>query len=80
MSSSTGTRKERTVQDRSAEAIIENDKQLINSFKVFSDSSNSVAGVAGQSVNNSPKTPAGNYLAREGDSMIGPLALGPPLY
>ena len=77
--SSTGTRKPRDVQSRAAEAIIENDKELINSFKVFAESSNSTAGLAGPAVNNSPKTPAGNYLAREGDSMIGPLALGPPI-
>jgi len=77
--SSTGTRKQRSVQDRAAEALIENDKELINSFKVFAESSNAVAGLAGPAANNSPKTPAGNYLAREGDSMIGPIALGPPL-
>lgn len=80
MSTSTGTRKERTVQSRSSEAIIENDKLLIDSFKVFADAGNSVAGTTGAPVaNNSPTTPAGNYLAREGDSMIGPFALGPPL-
>ena len=77
--SSTGTRKPRDVQSRASDAIIESDKELINEFKVFAESSNSVAGLAGGAVNNSPKTPAGNYLAREGDSMIGPLALGPPL-
>ena len=77
--SSTGTRKERNVQTRSNEAITEADKEFINSLKIFSESSNSVAGLAGPAVNNSPKTPAGNYVAREGDSMIGPLALGPPL-
>ena len=38
-----------------------------------------MAGVAARAVNNSPTTPAGNYLARNGDSMNGPLALGPPL-
>ena len=79
MSSSTGTRKERNVQTRSNEAITEADKQFIDSFKIFTEASNNVAGLAGSAVNNSPKTPAGNYLAREGDSMIGPLALGPPL-
>jgi hypothetical protein len=77
--SSTGTRKPRDVNSRAAEAIIENDKALIDSFKVFAEASNSTAGLAGPAVNNSPKTPAGNYLAREGDSMIGPLALGPPV-
>lgn len=76
---STGTRKERNVQTRSNEAITEADKEFINGLKIFSESSNSVAGLAGPSVNNSPKTPAGNYLAREGDSMIGPIAFGPPL-
>jgi len=77
--SSTGTRKPRDVQSRASEAIIENDKELIQSFKIFAESSNSTAGLAGPAVNNSPKTPAGNYVAREGDSMIGPLALGPPV-
>jgi len=77
--SSTGTRKPRDVQSRASDAIIESDKELINEFKIFAESSNSVAGLAGQAINNSPKTPAGNYLAREGDSMIGPIALGPPL-
>ncbi len=77
--SSTGTRKPRDVNSRAAEAIIENDKELINSFKIFAEASNSTAGLAGPAVNNSPKTPAGNYIAREGDSMIGPLALGPPV-
>ena len=79
MSVSTGTRKERNVQSRTNEAIIEGDKALIAGYKIFSDSSNSVAGLAGSAINNSPKTPAGNYLAREGDSMIGPFALGPPV-
>lgn len=77
--SSTGTRKQRSVQDRANESIIETDKQMINEFKVFAESSNAVAGLAGPAANNSPKTPAGNYLAREGDSMIGPIAFGPPL-
>ncbi len=77
--SSTGTRNERNVQTRVTEALIEADKNLINSFKIFSESSNSIAGLSGSPAQNSPKTPAGNYLAREGDSMIGPLALGPPL-
>lgn len=77
--SSTGTRKERNVQTRSSEAITEADKQFIEGFKVFGESSNSTSGLTGPSVNNSPKTAAGNYLAREGDSIIGPLALGPPL-
>ena len=36
-------------------------------------------GVAGSAENNPPTTPAGNYLARNGDSMNGPLALLPPL-
>ena len=79
MSNSTGTRKQRDVQTRANESITEADKEFINSLKIFSESSNSVAGLAGPAINNSPKTPAGNYLAREGDSMIGPLALGPPL-
>ena len=77
--SSTGTRPVRTVQSRSNEALIEADKELINSLKIFSEASNFVAGLTGTPAQNSPKTPAGNYLAREGDSMIGPLALGPPL-
>ena len=77
--SSTGTRKKRSVNEKANESIIESDKELINQFKIFAEASNSVAGLAGPAANNSPKTPAGNYLAREGDSMIGPLALGPPL-
>lgn len=76
---STGTRKPRDVQSRASEAIIENDKELVQSLKIFAESSNATAGLAGPAINNSPKTPAGNYIAREGDSMIGPLALGPPL-
>ena len=78
MSSSTGTRRERNVQTRATEALTEIDKNYIASLKVFADSSNDVAGLAGGAVNNSPNTPAGNYLARAGDSMIGPLALGVP--
>ena len=79
MTTSTGTRKERNVQTRANEAITEADKEFIQSLKVFAESSNEVAGLAGAAINNSPKTPAGNYLAREGDSMIGPIALGPPV-
>ena len=79
MTTSTGTRKERNVQTRANEAITEADKEFIQSLKVFAESSNEVAGLAGASISNSPKTPAGNYLAREGDSMIGPIALGPPV-
>ena len=79
MSISTGTRKERNVQTRSNEALIEADKEYINSLKIFSEGSNSVAGLAGSPAQNSPRTPAGNYLAREGDSMIGPIAFGPPI-
>ena len=78
-SSSTETRKPRNVEARAAEAITGLDKEFNNQLKIFSESSNSVAGVAGSAVNNTPKTPAGNYLARNGDSMNGPLALGPPL-
>lgn len=77
--SSTGTRKPRDVQSRTTESIIEIDKEFINSLKIFSESSNEVAGLVGAAINNSPKTPAGNYLAREGDSMIGPIAFGPPV-
>lgn len=79
MTTSTGTRKERNVQTRANEAITEADKEFIQSLKVFAESSNEVAGLAGAAISNSPKTPAGNYLAREGDSMIGPIALGPPV-
>jgi len=77
--SSTGTRKKRSVNEKANESIIELDKEIIAEFKIFSETSNSVAGSAGPAISNSPMTPAGNYLAREGDSMIGPLALGPPL-
>lgn len=78
MSSSTGTRKQRDVQSRANEALIEADKAFIASLKKFGEA-NPTAGSAGGSINNSPNTPTGNYLAREGDSMIGPFALGPPV-
>ena len=78
-SSSTETRKPRNVEAREEETRTGRDKEFINQLKIFSDSSNSVAGVAGSVLSNSPTTPAGNYLARNGDCMNGPLALGPPL-
>lgn len=76
--SSTGTRKARDVQSRANDSLIENDKNFIANLKLFSGESDPVGGVVGQGLNSSPSTPTGNYLAREGDSMIGPLALGPP--
>lgn len=75
---STGTRKPRDVQSRANDSIIETDKNFIANLKLFSGESDPVGGVAGQGLNSSPNTPTGNYLAREGDSMIGPIALGPP--
>ncbi len=75
---STGTRKPRDVQARANDALIENDKNFIANLKLFSGESEPVAGDAGQGSQSSPASPAGNYLARQGDSMIGPLALGPP--
>lgn len=78
-SNSTRARKERNIQDRVSESLIEADKQFIAELKRFSDVSNSTAGEAGASVNNSPTSPAGNYLFRPGDAMLGPLALSPPL-
>lgn len=77
--SSTRARKERNVQDRVSESLTEGDKQLIADLKRFSDDSGSESGNAGESVNNSPTSPAGNYLARKGDAMIGAFALSPPL-
>ena len=79
MSNSTGTRKQRDVQTRVTESLTIQDQLYIADLKVFSGDSISEAGLAGPNINNSPITPAGNYLAREGDSMIGPIALGPPL-
>ena len=78
MSVSTGTRPARNVETRAIEALLRADAQFIQSLKVFSGDSISEAGVAGAEINNTPKTATGNFLAREGDSMIGPLALGPP--
>ncbi len=74
--SSTGTRKKRSVNEKANESIIEIDKQLINEFTIFSEASNSVSGLPGPAITNSPLSPAGNYLAVQGDIMIGPLALG----
>lgn len=76
--SSTGTRKARDVQSRANDAITENDKNFIANLKLFSGESDPIAGGVGQGLNSSPNTPTGNYVAREGDSMIGALALGPP--
>jgi len=72
-------RKPRDIQDRVSEALTEADKSFIDSLKRFSGDSIREAGNAGVSINNSPSAPAGNYLARSGDSMLGPLALAPPL-
>lgn len=77
--SSTGTRKQRDVQSRANDSLIESDKNFIANLKLFSGESDPVGGVAGQGSQSSPQSPAGNYLAREGDSMIGPIALGPPV-
>lgn len=77
--SSTGTRKSRDVQSRANDSIIESDKNFISNLKLFSGESDPIGGVVGQGLNSSPNTPTGNYLAREGDSMIGPIALGPPI-
>ena len=78
-SNSTGTRKERTVQTRASDAIIENDKSFISNLRVFSEVSSPVSGSAGGAVGSTPNLPTGNFLARQGDSMIGPLALDPPI-
>jgi hypothetical protein len=75
---STGTRKQRDVQSRANDSLIESDKNFIANLKLFSGESDPVGGVVGQGLNSSPTTATGNYLARQGDSMIGPLALGPP--
>ena len=77
--SSTTARDPRNDRKRTDEAILEGDAQFIAGLKVFSGDSDSVSGLAGGNAQNSPKAPAGNYLAREGDSMIGPIALGPPV-
>ena len=77
--SSTTAREPRNDKKRTDEAILETDAQFIQGLKVFSGDSESVSGLAGGNAQNSPQAPAGNYLAREGDSMIGPIALGPPV-
>ena len=78
-SSSTGTRKPRNVQAKAAEAITGLDKEFINQIKIYSESSNSVAGVAGSTENNSTTPPAGNLLARNCYSMNQVLAHLPPM-
>ncbi len=77
--SSTAAREPRNDKKRTDEAILETDAQFIQGLKIFSGDSESVSGLAGGNAQNSPKAPAGNYLAREGDSMIGPIAYGPPV-
>ena len=78
-SSSTGTRKQRNVEAREAEAIKGLAKELFNRLERVHNPATNVAGVAGSAGDNPPTTPAGNYLARNGDSMTGAMALGPPL-
>jgi len=78
MSSSTGTRKARNVETRATDALTEIDKDFINGFKVFSNISSPVAGSAGGAVGSISNTATGNFLAKKGDFMIGPLALDPP--
>ena len=77
MSSSTGTRKPRDVQSRANEAITEADKQFIDSLKIFSEGSISVAGLAGAAISNSPPIPGTTALARSGDVMTGAIAYDP---
>lgn len=77
--SSTTAREPRNDKKRTDESILETDAQFIQGLKVFSGDSESVSGLAGGNAQNSPSAPAGNYLAREGDSMIGPIAYGPPV-
>lgn len=77
--SSTGTRKERNIQARVSDALTENDRIFIENLKLFSADSGTISGLAGGTISNSPKTAAGNFLSRNGDSMIGPIALGPPV-
>lgn len=73
---SSRARESRDIHTRVSEAITEQDKTFIADLKKFSGESNSEVGDTGATINSSPSAPAGNYIAREGDSMIGPLALG----
>lgn len=78
MSASTGTRKERNVETRATDALTQIDNNFINDFKVFTNVSSPVAGSAGSAAGSISNTSTGNFLAKKGDAMIGPLALDPP--
>ena len=78
--SSTGVREANDTNKRVIKGLILNEAQFIQSLRIFANTSTlSGLGSTEGEINNSPKDPSGNYLSRLGDTMLGPLALSPPL-
>lgn len=78
--SSTGVRESNSNNRRVIKGLILNEAQFIQSLRVFANTSTiSGLGATEGEINNSPTEASGNYLSRLGDTMLGPLALSPPL-
>jgi len=78
--SSTGVRESNNNDRRIIKGLIQNEAQFIQSLRVFANTSTlSGLGSTEGEINNSPIDASGNYLSRLGDTMLGPLALAPPL-
>jgi len=78
--SSTGVRESNDTNKRVIKGLILNEAQFIQSLRVFANTSTlSGLGSTEGEINNSPIEASGNYLSRLGDTMLGPLALAPPL-
>lgn len=78
MSSSTGVRETNSDARRIIKGLILNEAQFIQSLRIFANTSTlSALGSTGGDSNNSPLEASGNYLAKAGDTMIGPIAFFP---
>ena len=72
--SSTGARESDTPNKRAVKGIIENEKNFVQSLRVFSNVSTiGGAGGGGGSSPNAPQDPAGNYFDKNGDIIRGPV-------
>ena len=75
--SSTGIRKQNSIQSRSRKSLIDNEINFIQSLKVFDSFSSigTLGGAGGTTVNSG--TPAGNFLLTAGGVMIGAISYNP---
>ena len=76
--SSSGIRKQKTFQGRTIDIIKDQEQDFVQQLKVTSTESSfgSVQNM-GETSGGSPQDPTGNYLATNGDTMIGPIAYYP---